>query len=47
MFIALALVPIIEVEDRVGFALKIGGLIVVTNLIGAAIYWLAKRRSLA
>jgi len=47
LFIALALVPIIEVEDRVGFALKIGGLIVVTNLIGAAIYWLAKRRSLA
>jgi amino acid transporter len=45
LFVILSLVPIIEVGDRLSFALKIGGLIVITNLIGGLIYYLARRRS--
>jgi len=45
LYVVLSLVPIIEVEDRVSFAAKIGGLILVTNMIGLTIYYLAKRRS--
>ncbi len=41
---ALSIVPIIEVESRLLFALKISGLIVVTNLLGLAIYVAARRR---
>ena len=44
LYVALSVVPIIQVENRLTFALKIGGLIVITNLIGAAIYLLARRR---
>lgn len=47
LFVILSLVPIIQVEDRLLFALKIGGLIVVTNLIGFLIYTLAQRRKAA
>jgi amino acid transporter len=45
LFVILSLVPIIEVGDRISFALKIGGLIVITNLVGGLIYYLARRRS--
>ena len=45
LFVALSIVPIIKVESRTLFALKIGGLIVVTNLIGAAIFLIAKRKT--
>jgi amino acid transporter len=44
LYIALSVVPIINVDDRMLFAAKIGGLIIVTNLIGAAIYFVASRR---
>ena len=44
LFVVLSLVPIIEVENRLTFALKIGGLIVITNLVGLAIYIGARRR---
>lgn len=45
LYVSLALVPIVQVESRVMFALKIGGLIVIANLIGYAIFYLgAKRR---
>ena len=44
LYVGLSVVPIIEVESRLMFAVKIGGLIVVTNLIGLAIYLAAKRR---
>jgi len=44
LYIALSIVPIVKVESQLAFALKIGGLIVVTNLIGLAIYLVAKRR---
>ena len=42
--VALSIVPIVEVESRLGFALKITGLIVGTNLIGFVIYRIASRR---
>src|SRR6185295_16241627 len=35
--VALSIVPIIQVESRLVFAAKIGGLIIITNLIGLAI----------
>jgi amino acid transporter len=42
--VVLSLVPIIEVGNRLSFALKIGGLIVITNLAGFAIYFAARRK---
>lgn len=42
--VVLSLVPIIQVGSRLSFALKIGGLIVITNLIGFAIYKTAQRK---
>ena len=44
LYVALSVVPIITVDSRLGFALKIGGLIVITNLIGGLIYFVAKKR---
>jgi amino acid transporter len=44
LYVALSIVPIVKVESQLGFALKIGGLIIVTNLIGWLIYKLSKRR---
>ena len=43
--VVLSLVPIIQVENRLTFALKIGGLIVITNLIGFGIYKAAQRKA--
>jgi amino acid transporter len=47
LYIGLSVVPIINVESRLAFALKIGGLIIVTNLIGFLLYWLARKRTRA
>jgi amino acid transporter len=44
LFVVLSLAPIIQVENRLTFALKIGGLIVITNVIGFVIYRVASRR---
>ena len=44
LYVALSIVPIVKVESQLQFALKIGGLIIVTNLIGAGIYLAARRR---
>jgi amino acid transporter len=44
LYLAVSVVPLIQVESRLSFALKISGLIVVTNLIGLAIYLAAGRR---
>ena len=38
LFVVLSILPIIQVESRLIFALKISSLIVVTNLIGVAIF---------
>jgi amino acid transporter len=46
LYIALSVVPIINVDDRALFALKIGGLIIVTNLIGGLIYLVSTRKRL-
>ena len=44
LYIALSIVPIIEVESRLMFALKISGLIVITNIVGLLIFLEAGRR---
>ena len=44
LYVALSIVPIIQVESRAMFAVKISGLIVVTNAVGLAIYRAASRR---
>ena len=43
LYVVLGLVPIIQVESRGLFALKLGGLIVVTNVLGLVIYRAARR----
>ncbi len=47
LFVALSIVPIVKVESQFLFAVKIGGLIVITNLIGVGIYAAARKRSRA
>jgi amino acid transporter len=44
LYVGLSVVPIINVESRLAFALKIGGLILVTNLLGFLIYWFARKK---
>ena len=44
LYVALSIVPIIQVESRLLFALKISGLILVTNGVGLGIYLAARRR---
>jgi amino acid transporter len=43
LYLGLSIVPIIQVESRGMFALKLGGLIVLTNVLGWAIYRAAAR----
>ena len=38
LYIAMAVVPIVQVESRLLFALKLGTLIAVTNIVGYAIF---------
>ncbi len=45
LYVGLSIVPIVKVESQLAFALKIGGLIIVTNLIGLGFYFAAKRRN--
>ena len=44
LYVALSIVPIIRVESRLMFAVKITGLIVITNIIGLTIYLVAARK---
>jgi amino acid transporter len=44
LYVGLSIVPIIEVESRSMFAVKISGLIVITNCLGLGIYLAADRR---
>ncbi len=44
LYIALSIIPIIEVESRLSFAIKITGLIVLTNVVGLLIFLAAGRR---
>jgi amino acid transporter len=45
LYVILSIVPIVKVESQLMFAMKIGGLIVVTNLIGIGFYLMARRRA--
>jgi cell shape-determining protein MreD len=46
LYVVVSIIPIIQVESRFIFALKIGGLIVITNLLGLAILFaIGKRRA--
>jgi hypothetical protein len=44
-FVGLSILPIISVDSRLGFALKITAVIVVANVIGVALF-LGRRRSM-
>jgi amino acid transporter len=44
LYVALSIVPIIKVESRRTFALKISGLIVITNILGLAIFLMIGRK---
>jgi glutamate:GABA antiporter len=44
IYVALSIVPIIQVQSRLMFAVKIGGLIVVTNLVGLALFAVVGKR---
>ncbi len=44
LYVALSIVPIIEVESKAMFAVKISGLIVITNGVGLGIYRTVARR---
>ena len=43
LYVGLSVVPIVKVESQLLFAVKIGGLIVVANLIGAGVYLAARK----
>ena len=45
LYVCLSILPIIPVGSRTAFALKIVGLIVVTNLLGVALYVSGRRRA--
>ena len=47
LYIALAIVPIVQVESRLMFALKLSGLVALTNLVGLVVFRRARtaRRS--
>ena len=45
LYVSLSVLPIIPVGSRTLFALKITGLIVVTNLAGVALYTAGRRRA--
>jgi amino acid transporter len=47
LFIVLAVFPIVAVESRAGFGLKVAGLVVVANVLGAALFVAGKRRGRA
>jgi hypothetical protein len=38
LFVVLAIVPIVQVESRLMFAVKLSGLILITNAVGVAIF---------
>jgi hypothetical protein len=44
LYCVLSIFPIIQVESRASFAIKIGGVIVAANVLGASLYWIEKRK---
>jgi amino acid transporter len=47
LYVVLSVLPIVEVESRLAFAAKIGGTVVVVNVIGAVIYLVRRPRASA
>jgi amino acid transporter len=47
LYVALSIFPIIAVENRSAFTLKIGGVVVLGNLVGLGILWVAEKRKKA
>jgi hypothetical protein len=45
LYVTLSILPIIQVDNRLTFALKIATLVVVTNLIGLLIYRRSSRNA--
>jgi hypothetical protein len=45
LYIALAIVPIVQVESRLTFAVKLSALVALTNAVGLLIYLKAAKRS--
>jgi glutamate:GABA antiporter len=44
LYVVVSVLPIIQVKNRLSFMVKIGGVIVAANVIGAAIFLIAERR---
>jgi amino acid transporter len=44
LYVSVSIVPIVEVESRAMFAVKISGLIALTNILGLAVYLAARKR---
>jgi amino acid transporter len=44
LYVVLSIFPIIDVGNRVGFTLKISGVVILGNLVGLAVLWAAERR---
>jgi amino acid transporter len=44
LYVVLSVVPIVSVESQLGFALKVGGTVVVVNVLGTLIYITRRRR---
>jgi amino acid transporter len=45
LFVVLSVLPIVSVGSRLEFAVKVGGTVIITNLIGAALYLGRRRRA--
>ncbi len=43
----IAVYPIVDVVSRTGYAVKITAVVVVSNVVGLAVYWGGKRRAAA
>jgi hypothetical protein len=44
LYVVLSVFPIIEVGSRLAFTLKVGGVVILGNLVGLGILWVAERR---
>ena len=44
LYVVVSVFPIIQVKDRLTFMVKVGGVIIAANIVGAAIFILAERR---
>jgi len=42
--LALSIFPIVEVKSQASFALKVGTVTVIANIVGAALFWVAEKR---